>query len=208
MPEDNMPEDPPGTPENTDTGSERFTVSETEESIEIEDPRLPKMTSDEEAEIPNTESEEENLRDEDLDNEPILEPEFQSSVDEEIRDQTPSPDREIIITPQSTKNARRNATKRRRKRLQKSQNYQEEQKKKTTIKKRLYRPKKSAFLRIGPPPPKNTHAENLFDPDVRVDAHPIPPRDKPKGRRESQDSIEEVDPQGRRLPTKKTHHRQ
>ena len=80
------------------------------------------MTSDEEAEIPNTESEEENLRDDEHDNVPMLEPEYQSSDNEEIRDHTPSPEREVTFTPQSTKNAKRNATKRKRKRLQKTQN--------------------------------------------------------------------------------------
>ena len=191
-------EDPPGTPENIDTGSERFTVSETEESTEIE-VFPPRMTSDEEAEIPNTESEEETLRDDEHENEPMLEPEYQSSDNEEIRDHTPSPEREVTFTPQSTKNAKRNAIKRKQKRLQKTQNRYEEQKKKTTIKKRLYGSKKSAFLRIGPPPPKNTHTENQTDSDAKADAR----------RRESQESIEEVDPQGRRLPkNKKTHHRQ
>ena len=38
--EDNLQEDPPGTPENTDTGSARFTISETDESIEV----FPKIT--------------------------------------------------------------------------------------------------------------------------------------------------------------------
>ena len=192
-------DDQPGTPENIESGSERFTVSETEESVEIE-VFPPKMTSDEEAEIPNTESEGENLRDDELelDNEPMLEPEFQSSDDEEIRDRTPSPEREVSFTPQSTKNAKRNATRRKRKRLQKSQNQYEEQKKKTTIKKRLDGSKKSAHLRLGPPP-KSTHSEKKLYPDAKADAR----------RRDSQESIEEVDSQGRRLPkNKKTHHRQ
>ena len=104
----------------------------------------------------------------------------------------------VTFTPQSTKNAKRNATRRRRKRLQKNQNQYEEQKKKTTIKKRLYGSKKSAHLRLGPPP-KNTNTEKRSYPEAKADAR----------RRDSQESIEEVDSQGRRLPkNKKTHHRQ
>ena len=192
-------EDQPGTPENIETGSERFTISETEESNENE-VFPPKTTSDEEEEIPNTESEEEKLRDDEhgLDDEQMLEPEYQSSGNEEIRDHTPSPERNVTFTPQSTKNAKRNATRRRRKRLQKNQHQYEEQKKKTTIKKRLYGSKKSAHLRLGPPP-KNTHSEKKSYPEAKADAR----------RRDSQESIEEVDSQGRRLPkNKKTHHRQ
>ena len=179
--EDNLQEDPPATPVNTDNDSEKFTVSETDESIEV----FPDITGNEEAETPNTESEEENLREEDLDNELVLEPEYQSS-DEDIQVRTPSPDREITFTPPSTKNARRQAIKRKRKRLQRTQDQYEEQKKKTTLKRRLYGAKKSPFLRIDPP-------------------RTTPPRDKPKPkrRRESRESIEEVDPQGRKLPKNK-----
>ena len=162
---------------------QRFTISETDESIEV----FPDITGNEEAETPNSESEEENLREEDLDNELVLEPEYQSS-DEDIQVRTPSPDREITFTPPSTKNARRQAIKRKRKRLQRTQDQYEEQKKKTTLKRRLYGAKKSPFLRIDPP-------------------RTTPPRDKPKRRRESRESIEEVDSQGRKLPKNKNTHR-
>ena len=155
--------------------------------------------------MPNTESEEENLREDDLDNELVLEPEYQSS-DEDIHDRTPPPDREITFTPPSTKNARRNAIKWKRKRLQRTQDQYEEQKKKTNLKRRLYGAKKSPFLRIGPP---RTSHSTPTDLEARADPRPIPPRDKPKRRRESHESIEEVDPQGRKLPkNKKANRRQ
>ena len=200
--EDNQQEDdPPGTPENTDTGSARFTISETEESIEV----FPKLTSDDEAELPNTESEEENLRDDDLDYE--LEPEYHSS-EEDIRDPSPSPERVVTFTPSSTKNARRNAKKRKQKKLRLTQDQYEENKKKINIKRRLYTEKKSPFLRIDPPRRTQTAPpETQTDSDARADPRPISPRDQTKRRRESHESIEEVDPQGRKLPKNKNKHR-
>ena len=203
--EENLQEaDTQGTPENVEDpeGSASPNVSETDESIEVE-VFFPKNEGKHEPRPRDTESEEEQLRDDE--NEYELDPEFQSTEDEETEscDESPPPEREITFTPaKPTKNARRNAKRRKQQKLQRRQDEYEENKKKIHIKRRLYSSRKNPFLRIGPQP-QTSSTEILSDSEARANPRSEKEKDKSKRRRESQESIEELDAQGRKVPKNK-----
>ena len=84
----------------------------------------------------------------------------------------------------------------------------EENKKKIDIKRRLYTKKKHPILRIDTQRRAPTSStEILSDSEARADPRPVKHKDQSKRRRASQESVEEVDSQGRKLPKNKNKYR-
>ena len=182
--------------------------SETEESTEV----FPKDESDEEIELPDSESEVEYLRSEDQEHE--LEPEYQSSEEEELHEPSPSPEREVTFTPlrSTSKNAKRNMRRRQLKKTQRNQEQYNANKRKIDIKERLWSKRKHPRLRPGtqsstPQRAPTSSTEIMSDTDARADPRPAKHHDQLKRRRESQESVEELDSQGRKVPTNKYRNR-
>ena len=189
----------PGDPEGTAESEE----NETEESTEV----FPKESSGDEIEVPDSGAESENLRS--REEEYDLEPEFDLKHDLQPQEEEPhlSPEREVSFTPlhPSTKNARRNF---RRRRANKKQRIQDNaDKKRREINERLRskreKPKlqnsKRRSLRAQTP-----STDIMTDSDDRAS---IRNSKEPKSRRESQESIEELDSKGRKVPTNKYRNR-
>ena len=190
-----MPGDPEGTAK-----SEEY---ETEESTEV----FLKGASDEEIELPDSESEFENLRsgDEEYD----LEPEYQPREEEEPYVSPPSPEREVTFTPlrSTSKNARRNFRRRIAKKKLRNQDQYNADKKRMEINERLRSKREKSKLlssNLRPQRAQTSSTEIMTDSDARAD-----PRNskEPKSRRESQESVEELDSQGRKVPTNKHRNR-
>ena len=194
-----MPGDPEGTAESED--------NETEESTEV----FLKGSSEDEIELPDSGSEFENLRsgEEEYDLEPDfdLEPYLQPQEEEEPHEPPPSPEREVSFTPlrPSTKNARRNF--RRRIANKKQRNQDNEDKKRREINERLRSKRKKSKLQssnLRSQRAQTSSTEIMTDSDARADSRNSK---EPKSRRESQESIEELDSQGRKVPTNKHRNR-
>ena len=148
-----------------------------------------------------------------------LEPDFQSSEfededeDEQELSPSPQPAREVSYTPEKSisKIARKNARRRKNNRIYKETERYEETKKRIGIGRRLGRDKKNPHLRLGPETshqrrPPTTSTEIQSDSDERAGRRPDGKRDKKKRRRESQDSVEEIDSRGRKVPRDKNKH--
>ena len=201
--EDNLQEsEPPGTPDLGDPeGSAKSEEYETEESTEV----FLKGESDEEIELPDSESEFENLRSGDQEHE--LEPEYQSSEEEELYEPSPSPEREVTFTPlrSTSKNAKRNLRRRQSKKKQRNQDQYNANGRRIEIKE-SHRSKRGHPKLQGSTPQRapTSSTEIMSDTDARADPRPSK---KLKRRRESQESVEELDSQGRKVPTNKYRNR-
>ena len=166
---------------------------------------------DEETETAS-ESDPELLRGEEYDEDHELEPAFESSEHEdedklETREDSPSPERDVAFTPEKpiSKNARKNARRRQNQRIYRDQEHYEETKKRIGFERRIGRHKKNPHLRLDPainnqrrPPTSST--EILSDSDARAGRRPDGSQKTKKRRRESQESVEEIDSQGRKMP--------
>ena len=196
--------EPPRTPDPGDPeGSAKSDEYETEESTEV----FLKGESDEEIELPDSESEFENLRSEYEEHE--LEPEYQPSEEEELYVPSPSPEREVTFTPlrSTSKNARRNFRRRIAKKKLRNQDQYNADKKRMEINERLWSKRGKSKLQsstLRPQRAPTLSTEILSDSDARAD-----PRHskQSKSRRESQESVEELDSQGRKVPTNKHRNR-
>ena len=158
-----------------------------------------------------SESDPELLRGEEYEEYYELEPAFESSEHEdedmrETRENSPSPERDFAFTPEKpiSKTARKNARRRQNQRIYKDEHY-EETKKRIGFERRIGRNKKNPHLRLGPatnnqrrPPTSST--EILSDSDARAGRRPDGSQKTKKRRRESQESVEEIDSQGRKMP--------
>ena len=194
--------EPPRTPDPGDPeGSAKSDEYETEESTEV----FLKGESDEEIELPDSESEFENLRSEYEEHE--LEPEYQPSEEEELYVPSPSPEREVTFTPlrSTSRNAKRNFRRRLSKKKQRNQDQHNANGRRIEINER-HRSKR------GHPKPQSltpqraptSSTEIMSDSDARAE-----PRHskQSKSRRKSQESVEELDSQGRKVPTNKYRNR-
>ena len=170
---------------------------ETEDSPET---RL-KESSGDENEQPDSGSDSENLRS--REEEDDLEPAFDLEHDLQPQEERHplSPEREVSFTPPSpsTKNARRNF---RRRRANKKQRHQDSaDKKRREINVRLRSEREKAKLQNSKlRPPQTSSTDIMTDSDDRASNRN--PRE-PKSRRESLESIEELDSKGRIVPTNK-----
>ena len=195
---------PPRTPDRGDPeGSAKSDEYETEESTEI----FLKEGSDEEYVLPDSESEFENLRDEYEEHE--LEPEYQPSEEEEeeLYVPSPSPEREVTLTPlrSTSKNAKRNLRRRLSKKNQRYQDQHNASGRRIEINER-HRSKRGhpKLQRSTPPRAPTSSTEIMSDSDARANSRHSK---QPKSRRESQESVEELDSQGRKMPTNKHRNR-
>ena len=159
-----------------------------------------------------SESDPELLRGEEHEEYYELEPAFESSEHEdedmrETRENSPSPERDFAFTPEKpiSKNARKNARRRQNQRIYKDQKHYEETKNRIGLERRIGRKKKNPHLRLGPatdnqrrPPTSST--EILSDSDARAGRRPDGSQKTKKRRHESQESVEEIDSQGRKMP--------
>ena len=158
-----------------------------------------------------SESDPEVLRGEEYEEDYELEPVFESSEheDEDIRENSPSPspERDVTFTPEKpiSKTARKNARKRQNQKIYKNQEHYEETKKRIGLERRIGRKKKNPHLRLDPatknqrrPPTSST--EILSDSDARAGRRPDGSQKTKKRRHESQESVEEIDSQGRKMP--------
>ena len=156
-----------------------------------------------------SESDPELLRGEEYEEEYEPEPAFESSEheDEETRENSPSPEREVTFTPEKpiSKTARKNSRRRQNQKIYNDQKHYEETKKRIGLERRIGRNTKNPHLRLGPatknqrrPPTSST--EILSDSDARAGRRPDDGQEKKKRRRESQESVEEIDSQGRKMP--------
>jgi hypothetical protein len=161
-----------------------------------------------------SESDPEILRGEEYEEDYEQEPAFESSEHEdedmlETRENSPSPspERDVTFTPEKpiSKTARKNARKRQNQRIYKDQEHYEETKKRIGLERRIGRNKKNPHLRLDPatknqrrPPTSST--EILSDSDARAGRRPDGSQKTKKRRHESQESVEEIDSQGRKMP--------
>ena len=159
-----------------------------------------------------SESDPEILRGEEYEEDYEQEPAFESSEHEdedmlETRENSPSPERDVTFTPEKpiSKTARKNARKRQNQKIYKNQEHYEETKKRIGLERRIGRNKKNPHLRLDPatknqrrPPTSST--EILSDSDARAGRRPDGSQKTNKRRRESQESVEEIDSQGRKMP--------
>ena len=155
-----------------------------------------------------SESDPEILRGEEYEEDYEQEPVFESSEhDDEDMLETPSPERDVTFTPEKpiSKTARKNARKRQNQKIYKNQEHYEETKKRIGLERRIGRNKKNPHLRLDPatnnqrrPPTSST--EILSDSDARAGRRPDGSQKTNKRRRESQESVEEIDSQGRKMP--------
>ena len=171
--------------------------------------------ADEDPKEATSESDPEFLRGEDYVEDSELDPAFESSG-HEYEENSPSPERDVVFSPEKpiTKTSRKNA--RRRKNLKAHKAREEEQdyeetKKRIGFDRRIGRNKKNPHLRLGPPTnnqrrPPTSSTEILSDSDARAGRRPDSNREEKKRRRESQDSVEEIDSQGRKLPRSTNKH--
>ena len=181
-----------------DPGRAAQSEEESEESIE----NVPE-TESEEIILTDSESEVEFLRSDEQEQENELEYE-PSEDDEEFQERTPSPspDREVLFTPSRSTSAIRNKRRRQRKKLQR-----EQESRHVTDRLDTSHPK----MRLGTQKPPRQWAptsstEIVSDTDARAEPRPAKFHDA-KRRRESQESIEELDSQGTKVPTKKNRNR-
>mgnify|MGYP001356695803 CR=1 FL=1 len=186
----------PGDPEGTAESEE----NETEESTEV----FLKESSEDEIELPDSGAEFENLRsgEEEYD----LEPEFDLEHDHQPQVDEPhlSPEREVSFTPllPPTKNARRNFRRRRANKKQRTQDNADKKRREINERIRSNRDKRKP---LNPKRQTRTPStEIITDSDDRASARNSR---KPKSRRESQESIEELDSKGRKVPTNKYQNR-
>ena len=165
--------------------------------------------AEEDLEEPAPESDPELLRGEEHEEDHMLEPDFQSSEyeDEDAQEHSPSPERDVTFTPEKpiSKTSKRNARRRHNQRIHREQEQYEETKKRIGMERRIGRNRKNPHLRLGPetsyqkrPPTSST--EILSDSEARAGMRPDEKLEKKKRRRESQDSVEEIDSQGRKVP--------
>ena len=171
--------------------------------------------ADEDPKEAASESDPELLRGEDYEEDSELDPAFESSGHEyeDTQENSPSPERDVTFSPEKpiSKTARKNARRRQNQKIHKVREDYEETKKRIGLEKRIGRNKKNPHLRLGPPtnnqrrPPTST-TEILSDSDARAGRRPDGNREKEKRRRGSQESVEEVDSQGRKLPRARTKH--
>ena len=158
-----------------------------------------------------SESDPEILRGEEYEEDYEQEPVFESSEheDEDIRENSPSPspERDVTFTPEKpiSKNARKNARKRQNQKIYRNRENYEETKKRIGLEKRIGRKKKNPHLRLDPatdnkrrPPTSST--EILSDSEARAGKRPDGSQKTKKRRHESQESVEEIDSQGRKMP--------
>ena len=155
-----------------------------------------------------SESDPEFLRGEEYEEDYEQEPVFESSEhDDEDMLETPSPERDVTFTPEKpiSKTARKNARKRQNQKIYKNQEHYEETKKRIGLERRIGRNKKNPHLRLDPatknqrrPPTSST--EILSDSDARAGRRSDSSQKTNKRRRESQESVEEIDSQGRKMP--------
>ena len=159
-----------------------------------------------------SESDPEILRGEEYEEDYEQEPVFESSEHEdedmlETRENSPSPERDVAFTPEKpiSKTARKNARRRQNQRIYKDQEHYEETKKRIGLERRIGRNKKNPHLRLDPatknqrrPPTSST--EILSDSDARAGRRPDGSQKTKKRRHESQESVEEIDSQGRKMP--------
>ena len=193
---------PPRTPDSGDLeGPTKSDGYETEESTEL----FLKEGSDDEMVLPDSESEFENLRSEYEEHE--LEPDYQPSEEEELYVPSPSPEREVTFTPQpsTTKNARRNFRRRQAKKNQQHQDHHNASGRRIEINER-HRSKRGHQKpkRSTPPRAPTSSTEIMSDSDARADSRHSK---QSKSRRKSQESVEELDSQGRKVPTNKYRNR-
>ena len=172
--------------------------------------------ADEDPKEAASESDPELLRGEDYEEDSELDPAFESSEHEyeDTHENSPPPERDVVFSPEKpiSKTARKNARRRKNQKIYKDQEQDyEETKKRIGIDRRIGRNKKNPHLRLGPatnnqrrPPTSST--EILSDTDARAGRRPDGNREKKKRRRGSQESVEEVDSQGRKLPRAITKH--
>ena len=155
--------------------------------------------------LPDSESEFENLRSEYEEQE--LEPDHQLSEEEELYVPSPSPEREVTFTPlpSTTKNARRNLRRRQAKKNQQHQEHHNACGRRIEINER-HRSKRGHQKpkRSTPPRAPTSSTEIMSDSDARANSRHSK---QPKSRRESQESVEELDSQGRKMPTNKHRNR-
>ena len=182
------PGDPDGTAESAD--------NETEESTEV----FPKESSGDDSVVPDSGAESDNLRgiEEDYD----LEPEFDHEHD--IQPQDDDPEREVSFTPllPPTKNTRRNFRRRRANKKQRTQDNADKKRREINERIRSNRDKRKP---LNPKRQARTPStEIITDSDDRASARNSR---KPKSRHESQESIEELDSKGRKVPTNKYQNR-
>ena len=193
---------PPRTPNRGDPeGPTKSDEYETEESTEL----FLKEGSDDEMELPDSELEFENLRSGDQEHE--LEPEYQSSEEEELYVPSPSPEREVSFTPlrSTSRNAKRNLRRRQSKKKQRNQDQYNANGRRIEIHERHRSKRGHPKLQSSTPQRAPTSStEIMSDSDARAD----PRHSKQlKRRRESQESVEELDSQGRKVPTNKYRNR-
>ena len=174
--------------------------------------------ADEDPKEAASESDPELLRGEDYEEDSELDPAFESSGHEyeDTQENSPSPERDVVFSPEKpiTKPARKNARRRRNEKIRKDREDREdyeETKKRIGIDRRIGRDKKNPHLRLGPPTnnqrrPPTSSTEILSDSDARAGRRTDGNREKEKRRRGSQESVEEVDSQGRKLPRARTKH--
>ena len=181
------PGDPDGTAESAD--------DETEESTEV----FRKESSGDDSVVPDSGAESDNLRGTEEDYN--LEPEFDHEHD--IQPQDDDPEREVSFTPllPPTKNARRNFRRRRANKKQRTQDNAD--KKRREINERLRHKREKSKLQssnLRSQRAQTSSTDIMTDSDDRASTRNSK---EPKSRRESQESIEELDSKGRKVPTNK-----
>jgi len=158
---------------------------------------------DEEEELPAPESDSDDPRGSEPEEAYEADPVFPSSNEEEEEGQElpPSPEREVLFTPMKppSKNAKRNARRRIQKKIRRDQLQHEENKTRTESEKKQRTDRIDPFKRLGP---QTSSTEIMSDPDARAGRRPDNNNENKK-RRESRESVEEVDSQGRKLPRNK-----
>ena len=157
---------------------------------------FPKESSGDDSVEPDSGAESDNLRG--TEEEYDLEPEFDHEHD--IQPQDDDPEREVSFTPllPPTKNARRNFRRRRANKKQRTQDNADKKRREINERIRSNRDKRKPLNPIRQARTPST--EIITDSDDRASARNTR---KPKSRRESQESIEELDSKGRKVPTNK-----
>ena len=168
---------------------------ESEESIEV----APKNETDEEIKLSDSESEVEVLRGEEQEQE--IELEYEPSEDEEFQEQ--SPEREVFYKTSKPSTASRNKRRRQKRKLARDQ-----EQKHVTERLDTRHPK----MRLGTPNASRQRAptsaiEIISDTDTRADLRPAKKNYDAKRRRESQESVEDLNTKGTKVPTNKKRNR-